>query len=122
MNYPYMNNNYSYAAQGAMVSQPMVSPPVSQVRTVYSEDEARNAQIPIDGNALTYVFIDSNNGRIYTKRFDYTAGGFVFEVFSKTQANNAAPEYVTRAQFDEWRQRIESALTANAREVTHNAD
>lgn len=97
-----------------MQTQPQVQAPVNvpqtQVRTVYSEAEARSAQIPIDGS--TVVFTDAQNGRIYTKRFDYTNGSFPFETYQRVaeQTPQTAPEYVTLSQFESRIAEIEAMI------------
>lgn len=64
------------------------------MRNVCSEDEARQAQIPIDGSI--HYFNDASRGRIYAKRFDYQNGSFPFEVYERIQPTmQTAPEYVT---------------------------
>lgn len=103
----YYGNPYNMYNAPQAVQQPIQPPiqqpintPQGQVRTVYSEAEARSAQIPIDGS--TVIFNDTQNGRIYTKRFDYTNGSFPFEVYRREveQAQQSAPEYVTLSQFE----------------------
>lgn len=78
-----------------------------QVRTVYSEAEAPQSQIPIDGT--TCYFIDDANGKIYTKRFDYTNGSFPFAAYTRAQpvAETEQPEYITVSDFEKrWAEKM----------------
>lgn len=91
--------------QMAQLQQP---PAPQQVRTVYSEAEARQAQIPIDGT--TCYFVDETNGKIYTKRFDYTNGAFPFAAYVRAQPvteTTPAPEYMTVDDFERrWAEKV----------------
>lgn len=73
---------------------PQQQPSASQIRQVYSEAEARAAQIPTDGNPV--FFIEQGGEVIYAKRFSYETGAFPFEVYKRVnQQNTAAPRYAT---------------------------
>lgn len=116
--YPY-GQNYPQPSYG--VQMPPMAPqqtpqpsPQAQLRTVYSEAEARAAQIPIDGSAC--VFVDANNGRIYTKRFDYNNGSFPFDIYQRIQPSQQPTEqFVTVEQFQAWRAEIEGMIPKNAK-------
>lgn len=120
MAYPY-TSNYPYQPMATAPQPPMqatmpqqMQTPVPTVRTVYSEAEARGAQIPIDGSIC--IFADASNGKLYTKRFDYSTGAFPFEVYVKAvPVETATPEYITRAQFDEWRAGIEELIATKTK-------
>lgn len=73
------------------------------VRTVYSEAEARAAQIPTDGS--TIFFQDQSNGKIYTKQFSFENGSFLFNVFSR-QAEQAPVQYATMADLERLREEL----------------
>lgn len=100
--YPYYSNapaqqGYapSYQPQGNMYqqnSQMPVQASLNAVRTVYSEAEARAAQIPTDGS--TIIFMDQSNGRIYTKQFSFENGSFLFGVYSQ-MAEQPPVQYAT---------------------------
>lgn len=73
---------------------PQQQPSASSIRQVYSEAEARAAQIPTDGNCV--VFFDQSGDVIYTKRFSYETGAFPFEVYKRVALqNDRAPRYAT---------------------------
>ena len=109
--YPYVQS-YQTTGYGMQPPQTAIMPqqaPQAQIRTVYSEAEARAAQIPIDGS--TCVFVDANNGRIYTKRFDYNNGSFPFDIFQRVQPSEQPTEqYVTLEQFQAWKSEIEGMI------------
>ncbi len=112
---------YGMPVQPQAQQQP-ASQPTPAIRTVYSEAEARAAQIPIDGS--TYIFLDTTNNRIYTKRFDYSNGSFPLAIYQQVQPS-AAPEgqYVTMEQFQAWRAEIESMIPKqSSRGGTKNND
>lgn len=91
----YYPNYYGQPAQGYMPSyQPQgnVYPPAQQTtatpqfnsaRNVFSEAEARSAQIPTDGS--TVFFADQSNGRIYTKQFSFDNGSFIFNIYQRVE-------------------------------------
>lgn len=73
------------------------------VRTVYSEAEARAAQIPTDGS--TIFFQDQSNGKIYTKQFSFENGSFLFGVFSR-QPEQVPVQYATMADLERLREEL----------------
>jgi len=86
----------SYQPQGNMYPPAPQTPPTAQfnaVRTVYSEAEARAAQIPTDGS--TVYFADPANGCIYTKQFSFENGSFLFGIYRQS-AEKPPVEYATK--------------------------
>lgn len=97
---PYYPNNPgympNYQPQGNVYTPTPQTAPTAQfnaVRTVYSEAEARAAQIPTDGS--TVYFADPANGCIYTKQFSFENGSFLFGVYRQA-AEKPAVEYATK--------------------------
>lgn len=80
------------------------------VRTVYSEAEARAAQIPTDGS--TVVFIDQSNGRIYTKQFNFENGSFLFRVYAQ-QAEQPPVQYATIGDLERLREELTAGKGKN---------
>lgn len=104
----YQQPTYGIPIQPQPQQQP-APPPTPAIRTVYSEAEARAAQIPIDGS--TYIFLDTANNRIYAKRFDYSNGSFPLAIYEQVQPSaTPASQYVTLDQFRAWQTEIESRL------------
>lgn len=75
-NYPYMVYQPQYGTTGYPVQmysqpqQPQQNAPV--LRLVTSKEEVISQQIPFDGS-VSY-FVDTSNGKIYTKAFDPNTG------------------------------------------------
>lgn len=93
------------------VMQPL-NPNFIKGRPVVSIDEARAAQIDLDGSL--YVFPDLGNKRIYTKKInmDGTAAFDVFELAPQApQAALTQPVYVTREELDEVIAELRASLT-----------
>ena len=80
MNYPYYNPYQQQAMPVYPQAQNVPQTPPQSVRTVYSEAEARNAQIPTDGNPV--VFLDNSGEKVYIKRFSFQDGSFPFAIYS----------------------------------------
>lgn len=111
----YPNNYYGQPAQGYTPNyQPQgnVYPPTQQTpatpqfnsaRSVYSEAEARSAQIPTDGT--TVFFTDQSNGRIYTKQFSFDNGSFIFNVYQRVE-EQIPVRYATMADLQALRDEI----------------
>lgn len=96
----------AYQVQGnpyTPVSQNTGTAQFNAVRTVYSEAEARAAQIPTDGS--TIFFIDQSNGRIYTKQFSFENGSFLFSTYTQ-MAEQPAVQYATIADLEKLREEI----------------
>lgn len=96
--YPYYQQGYTqpFPPQGNVYGgnpQNVATAQFNAVRTVYSEAEARAAQIPTDGS--TVYFSDPANGCIYTKQFSFENGSFLFAVYRQA-AEKPAVEYATK--------------------------
>ena len=83
-------------------------------RPVVSLEEARASQIDLDGSL--HIFTDIGNKKIYTKQInlDGTATLNTYALVEEVAAT--APEYVTRAEFNEVLTQIQSALLSKAEE------
>ena len=82
----YMPPQQTYYQPQAQIAQ------TPTIRTVYSEAEARAAQIPTDGNPV--FFIDQGGEIIYTKKFSFETGAFPFEVYKRVN-----PEQVPAVRY-----------------------
>lgn len=109
-NYSYYPNTQpygqSYPAQGnvyAPVAQNPAQGVLNAVRSVYSEAEARAAQIPTDGS--TIVFFDQSTGKIYTKQFSFENGSFLFATYTQ-QAEQAPVKYATLDDLEKLREEL----------------
>lgn len=109
-NYSYYPNQQGYTPnyqpQGNVYQQAPQMPTQAisnAVRTVYSEAEARAAQIPTDGS--TIIFMDQSNGRIYTKQFSFENGSFLFGVFSQ-MAEQPPVQYATIDDLNKLREEL----------------
>ncbi len=117
MNYQYpayYPTSAPYAAnpqQQANIYQPQPQTPPqaipSAVRTVYSEAEARAAQIPTDGS--TVVFIDQTSGALYTKQFSFETGSFPFFVYARQ--TQAPTQYATLEDLERLRRELMEVRT-----------
>ena len=113
-NYPAYNYN------PAFVQQPMQQP-VQQVnnasggfmcRPVTSRAEAEVAQIPFDGS--TTYFVDTANGKIYAKTFNFANGTAPLMTYIQ-EAAVPAPKYATVEDLQKLREEI-------LKEVKHESD
>lgn len=101
---------YSYPYQPRSPEQ---QPSASQIRQVYSEAEARAAQIPTDGNPV--FFIDQSGETIYMKRFSFETGAFPFEVYRRVQPQDSPPvRYATLEDLERLRAELMKGVTDNA--------
>lgn len=95
---------------------PYVTPNLNYLkgRPVVSLEEARAAQIDLDGSL--HIFTDIGNKKIYTKQInlDGTATLNIYSLVQEPAA--AAPEYVTRAEFNEVLAQIQNSLLSKAEE------
>lgn len=66
-------------------------------RPVVSYEEARAAQIDLDGSV--FIFTDLANKKIYTKQITQD-GTAAINTYSLVQNAEAAPDYITRVQFE----------------------
>lgn len=108
--YSYYPNNAPYAPsyqpQGNVYApsvQNTAQAISNAVRSVYSEAEARAAQIPTDGS--TIVFFDQSTGKIYTKQFSFENGSFLFATYVQ-QAEQAPVQYATLDDLNKLRDEI----------------
>ena len=67
-------------------------------RPVSSIDEVRATSIDFDGSM--FYFPDLANKKIYTKQINYDGTSTLNVYEYKPIANDMAPQYVTRAEFD----------------------
>jgi hypothetical protein len=118
------NNFYSYGGYPAATA-PLMRPEIptymmSQTapaaflkgRPVSSYEEARVAQIDLDGSI--FVFPDLGNNRIYTKRIniDGTAAFHTYTLEEKpTEAIAASESPVSREEFNELKKSVETLLS-----------
>lgn len=102
--YPQLSSEYNQPQQAALSNN-------TQVRYVNSEQEARDAQIPMNG--LPYFFINRNTGEIYSKRLDYNTGGFPFTIYREVSTPVVQKqEYVTVSQFEDRMRQLESMINS----------
>lgn len=93
-NLPYYQYNPNNCYQPQMVQQPQMG---LRGRPVTSFEEARAAQIDLDGSVA--LFPDLANNKIYTKQINMD-GTATLKVFSLVQTPEpATQEYVTREEF-----------------------
>lgn len=96
------------------IEQPQVLPQnYLKGRPVVSIEEARAAQIDLDGSL--HIFTDVGNKKIYTKQInlDGTATLNVYQLIEDT----TAPAYITREEFDKAIQSLRAELTPKSAEV-----
>lgn len=92
-NYPYYPGYYNYPTQ--QQQQQAVG---LKGRPVSSIDEVRATSIDFDGSM--FYFPDLANKKIYTKQINYDGTSTLNVYEYKPIANDMAPQYVTRAEFD----------------------
>ena len=101
MNYPYYNpygNMY-----GSRQDMPRTQPSMYACRPVTSQAEAVAAQIPFDGS--TTYFIDTSNGNIYAKTFNFADGTAPLDVYVKQVAESI--QYATKDELNSLREELE---------------
>ena len=115
MTYPYFNYG-GYNAAGAFHSSPAsfysptppAPPPQPQaanqpsIRLVAAREEVVSAQIPFDGS--TSYFVDTSNGKIYTKTFDFNTGTAPIVAYVREQ--ETAVQYATMADLNALREEL----------------
>ena len=109
--YPYNNNlimntpyeNYMVRSMNQNVNQYL------KCRPVASKEEARAAQIDLDGSL--WVFTDVANGKIYTKQIN-TNGTATFKTYALTADEDPydTSEYVTKQEFNKVIQDLMAAV------------
>lgn len=125
-NFPYYNDNsqlggyVNYPQQNFKMPQVQAQVPGLKGRPVTSLEEARAAQIDLDGSL--FIFPDLSNNRIYTKQLgiDGTAPLKVYELVE--QPIQVQTDYVTREELNETinqlLQRFENAETVTVKQTT----
>lgn len=107
---PYMQQSVPNMNVYPSAQQAQTRGVLNVVRTVYSEPEARAAQIPTDGS--TIFFLDQNNGRIYTKQFSFENGSFLFRVYTQ-QAEQSPIRYATIGDLEKLREELTAGKGKN---------
>lgn len=114
--YPYVNgyNNIQYQNRPLQIENQTMQAssymPANYLkgRPVVSLEEARAAQIDLDGSL--HIFTDIGNKKIYTKQINLD-GTATLNVYSLIESPAAtAPEYVTRAEFNDVLAQIQNGL------------
>ena len=95
---PQQNGYYSYPYSTNIMPQQMV-PQFIKGRPVSSFEEARVAQIDLDGSV--FFFPDLGNKKIYTKKINVDGTATVQSFVLETPKAEPAPEYVTRTEIEE---------------------
>lgn len=104
--YPQFFQQPQYPTQGQQFvqapqqTQPRQQAPTPKSLLVTSIDEAR-AQNVLDGSK--YVFVDTSNGKIYTRQFDIQTGTAVLEIYEKvaptpTEMSQEQPQQIDPMQ------------------------
>lgn len=110
MAYPYNGfNTYipqqqpSFAGYAPPPLQP-TQPQSPQIRLVTSKEEVVAAQIPFDGS--TSYFVDTSNGRIYSKAFDFSTG--TAPIVTYTRETESKVQFATIDDINALRAEIEA--------------
>lgn len=119
---PYYQQYYQYPRYQVDPSLTMYNQPVQtsiKGRPVLSIEEARAAQIDLDGSL--HIFTDIGNKKIYTKQMnnDGTASLRVYSLVETDQPNSFSPnnEYITREEFEKAMAEIRGNLAQRAEPV-----
>ena len=115
---PYVPYTPPMRAVPRQVETPYYSAPAQNYikgRPVVSIDEARAAQIDLDGSL--YVFTDVPNKKIYTKQIGQD-GSAIFKVYKQDENDAAIPSYVTREEFNKVLTQINDAFNRVAAQRT----
>ena len=119
MMYGYQNPMVRY--QGSATAAPAQFQPQSMApimptpqvfikcRPVVSLDEARAAQIDLDGSLN--VFTDIGNKKIYTKQINPDGTASLFTYTLVEDGEKTTPDYVTREEFNEFVAQMKNAAT-----------
>lgn len=118
--YPYGNNNMllnnsPYENYMGRTNQNLMSNQFLKCRPVSSRDEARAAQIDLDGSL--WVFTDLGNERIYTKKInnDGTASFITYaKIEDEAPVDNGLNEYVTKDEFHKVIQNLMAAMQGSS--------
>ena len=92
-----MEAQQPYPSQYEMLPQ-QIQPGYLKGRPVVSLEEARAAQIDLDGSL--FVFTDIANNKIYTKQVNLD-GIAVLKTYSLMEDNAPSNEYVTKSELDQ---------------------
>lgn len=114
-NYPAygFNNAPAYMPQAQMPAQQVNNAPVGfMCRPVTSRAEAEVYQIPFDGS--TTYFVDTANGKIYAKTFNFANGTAPLVTYIQ-EAAMQVPKYATVEDLQKLREEI-------LKEVKHESD
>lgn len=123
--YPYgtnnmLLNNNPYDNYMGRTNQNLMSNQFLKCRPVSSRDEAKAAQIDLDGSL--WVFTDIGNEKIYTKKInnDGTASFITYaKVEDEIPTDNGLNEYVTKDEFHKVIQNLMAAMqTSNSQKTT----
>lgn len=117
MMYGYQNPMVRYQGNAAAASAqfqpqpmaPMMPPPqvFIKCRPVVSLDEARAAQIDLDGSLN--VFTDIGNKKIYTKQINSDGTASLFTYALVEDGEKTTPDYITREEFNEFVAQLKNA-------------
>lgn len=105
-NYPYNFNPYNGQFDVGAVQQQ--KPPIQGIKFVQNLQEAQNSMIPLGSKA---VFMDKNEDIFYLKETDYNGISNVSSYrFSKIEPIQETKDYITRAEFEQWKEEYEQSL------------
>lgn len=108
-NFPYNFNPYcgQYDPGPRQPSQPQIQ----GIKFVQNFQEATNCTIPLGSKAL---FMDKNEDIFYLKETDFNGYSTVTRYrFQKYEPIQESAEYITRAEFDRWKEEYEQSLRIN---------
>lgn len=108
-NFPYNFNPYcgQYNPDPCQSSQPQIQ----GIKFVQNLQEATNCTIPLGSKAL---FMDKNEDIFYLKETDFNGYSTVTRYrFQKYEPIQESAEYITRAEFDQWKEEYEHSLRIN---------
>lgn len=116
-------NGVQYPSRPMQMEPQGIQPPAAYItpntnylkgRPVVSLEEARASQIDLDGSL--HIFTDIGNKKIYTKQINLDGTATLNTYVLAEEVAAAAPEYVTRAEFNEVLSQIQTALLNKAEE------
>ena len=103
----YYQFNYPAAAPAYAIPQPQQLPPLLKGRPVSSFEEAKVAQVDLDGS--TFIFPDLANKKIYTKRIN-PDGTAALSIFSLEEQKEDTTAYATKDEIESLRKTLEDIL------------
>ena len=112
-NYGIYGGAGAFPNQGASFYQPPMQTPPAQpqaanqpsVRLVTTREEVVSAQIPFDGS--TSYFVDTSNGKIYSKTFDFSTGSAPIVTYVREQESKV--QYATIDDLNALREELKAA-------------